>query len=81
MERWLAVLDLVIWLHGAIGLIYVFILDVRATYHIKFPEFYYLLLTYMVSAVLSCTYKVLRYLYLFRHLPKKLEAEDRIITQ
>jgi hypothetical protein len=35
----------------------------------------------MTAAVASCTFKVLRYVYLFRYLPKKLEEEDREITQ
>ena len=77
MERWLGLLDLVVWLHGAIGLIYALILDVKTTYSLKFPEFYYLLLIYMSAAVVSCTFKVIRYVYLFRYLPRKLEEEDR----
>ena len=77
VERWLGLLDLVVWLHGAIGLIYALILDETTTYSLKFPEFYYLLLIYMSAAVVSCTYKVIRYVYLFRYLPQKLEEEDR----
>ena len=74
-------LDLVVWLHGAIGLIYALILDEKTTYSLKFPEFYYLLLIYMSAAVVGCSFKVLRYVYLFRYLPRMLEEEDRQITQ
>jgi hypothetical protein len=81
VERWLGLLDLVVWLHGAIGLIYALILDEKTTYSLKFPEFYYLLLIYMSAAVVSCTFKVVRYVYLFRYLPRKLEEEDLQITQ
>ena len=81
VERWLFCLDFAVWLHGATGLVYTFILDETETYALKFPEFYYLLLIYMFSAVICFTYKVLRYLYLFRHLPTKIEAEERILTQ
>jgi hypothetical protein len=81
VERWLGLLDLVVWLHGAIGLIYALFLDEKTTYSLKFPEFYYLLLIYMSAAVVSCTFKVVRYVYLFRYLPRKLEEEDLQITQ
>jgi hypothetical protein len=32
VERWLGLLDLVVWIHGAIGLIYALILDETTTY-------------------------------------------------
>ncbi len=80
VERWLFCLDFAVWTHGAIGLIYTFILDDSWTYALKFPEFYYLLLIYMCTAVISSTYKVLSYIYLFRYLPKKIENEERILT-
>jgi hypothetical protein len=70
-------LGLVVWLYGSIRLISTFILVETTNYSLKFPDANYLLLIYMTAAVVSFTFKVLRYMYLFRYLHRKLEEEDR----
>jgi hypothetical protein len=73
-------LDLVVWLHGAIRPIFSFILDEMTNFSLKFPDANYLLLINTTAAVVIFTFKVLRYMHLFRYLHRKVEEEDRLIT-
>ena len=79
-EYKLLILDLVLIVHGITGLVYVYRFD-RCDYRQVCAELFYLLVVYMWAATLGFTFKVLRYIWLFRYLFKKLESQELHFNQ
>ena len=69
-------LDLANFLHGVIGLVYVYLLD-RCDYRFTCPELYYLLVVYMWGAVICTLIKTIRYFWLFHLLLARESKRER----
>lgn len=73
-------MELVIFSHGLLGLAMVFFESSAKDFGELYPELFYLLLVYMWGAVVGTVLKLLRYLYLFKWLPRRLDQHHIPLT-
>ena len=75
-EKQILFLDLVIILHGSIGLFYCYIFPPSSdSFRSEYPELFYLVFIYMWGAVSGPLWKITRYIWLFKYLPRKISKQ------